>query len=305
MNQPKFSVLTPTFKGKKRLIELKNYLEKQTFKDFEWIIVQDGNDEETRSIAKSLIENTSFKTSYYEIPHNHKKAALNKGISHAAGVLLLIADDDDGIKENALEILNDKWESLENKNEFVGVTGLCEYEDGTLVGKKFPNDEFVSTSQECNHKYKCNGEKWGFQRLDIMKQYPFFEDAEGYVGESTVWLAIGKKYKTLYVNEVLRIYNQTEDSIIREELTKEKIKRNCQAYTYGYRFNALNLGIYRLYNPKYFLALCIFHMRYLLHSVRFKKTKAWMFSFHIKTLLVLIIGLPGVFFFLNDLAKNR
>ena len=42
-----------------------------------------------------------------------------------------------------------------------------------------------------------------------------------------------------------------------------------------------------------------------LYVKRFKKTKAWMFSFHIKTLLVLLIGLPGIFFFLNDLAKNR
>jgi glycosyltransferase involved in cell wall biosynthesis len=69
---PKISIITVTYSplGESRLPLLRraiDSLQAQTSKDFEWIIVNDGEDPETRS----LISNSSFNFSYQylDLPH--------------------------------------------------------------------------------------------------------------------------------------------------------------------------------------------------------------------------------------------
>jgi hypothetical protein len=52
------------------------------------------------------------------------------------------------------------------------------------------------------------GEKWGFQRTDVMREFPFPEP-DGYTGlipSGFVWNAIGRHYLTRYVNEDLHVW---------------------------------------------------------------------------------------------------
>lgn len=51
------------------------------------------------------------------------------------------------------------------------------------------------------------GEKWGFQRTDVLREFPLPAlPHERFVPESVVWLALSRKYKTRFVNEVLYVY---------------------------------------------------------------------------------------------------
>ena len=50
------------------------------------------------------------------------------------------------------------------------------------------------------------------QRREVLLDYKYFEDAEGLVGVSTVWWEIVKKYKTVYINKVVRHYLIRENS---------------------------------------------------------------------------------------------
>lgn len=304
----KFSVITPTFRGREKIRVVFESLKSQTYNDFEWLVVMDGFDKETSDIINCFIEEkANFPIRLLSIDHNHKKAAMNRGIKEAQGELILIADDDDSFVPDALEIFESTWSTIDDKESFVGVTGLCVYEDGSVVGDRFPQDVFDATTLECTLKHRVKGEKWGFQRRDIMLEYPFFEDAEGYVGESTVWFEIGKKYKTRYVNRELRVYNQTENSIIREPLTSGKVERNCQAYTYGYLYSASQVDVsIMLRNPRFFLACCINYVRYMMHSISLNKYKSWMSPIgSMSKVRAVIIGSPGVFFYLRDIYNFK
>ena len=52
----RFTIFTPTFNRGNLLQELYESLLRQTFKDFEWIIVDDGSTDNTEEIVKNLQE---------------------------------------------------------------------------------------------------------------------------------------------------------------------------------------------------------------------------------------------------------
>ena len=95
---------------------------------------------------------------------------------------------------------------------FVGVTVNCVDELGRLIGTEFPAAVLDSNSSEIRFRYKVRGEKWGFQRIEIMRDHPMplIEGYLGYVPKSIVWRAIARNYKTRYVNERLRVYWQDQ-----------------------------------------------------------------------------------------------
>jgi glycosyltransferase involved in cell wall biosynthesis len=98
---PKISIITVTYSplGESRLPLLCraiDSLQAQTSKDFEWIIVNDGEDPETRS----LISNSSFNFSYQylDLPHPTQGFGLscgrNRALIMAEGNIVTYLDDD-------------------------------------------------------------------------------------------------------------------------------------------------------------------------------------------------------------------
>ena len=94
------------------------------------------------------------------------------------------------------------------------MTGLCAYPDGTVVGRRFPCCEWLDSDLiEVFHRWRAYGEKWGFQRTDVMRAFQFREDIKGHIPEGVVWSRISRQYKTRFVNEVFRIYHQSPDGL--------------------------------------------------------------------------------------------
>ena len=52
----KVTVLTPTFNRKEKLQKLWNSLQKQTVKEFEWLVVDDGSTDGTNELIAKLQE---------------------------------------------------------------------------------------------------------------------------------------------------------------------------------------------------------------------------------------------------------
>jgi hypothetical protein len=63
-----------------------------------------------------------------------------------------------------------------------------------------------SNSLEIRFRFRVTGEKWGFHRTDVLREYPFPDIRATHVPESVVWMRIARRYATRYVNDVLRIY---------------------------------------------------------------------------------------------------
>jgi glycosyltransferase involved in cell wall biosynthesis len=181
----------------------------QTFRDFEWVIVDDGSTDDTRETVMSWQKEADFPIRYFWQENGGKHRARNRGVREAKGELFFTLDDDDVWVPRCLEIMNEKWDQISaiERHKFAGIAGLCARKDGTIVGASFPEDIFDSDMFTIRSRYGIEGEKCGFQRTAVMREFPFPEiEGEKFVPEALVWSRIACKYRTRFINEVLRIF---------------------------------------------------------------------------------------------------
>ena len=202
-----FSVFTATYNRAHLLPRVCECLAKQTFKDFEWLIVDDGSTDNTREVVAEISRKVSFPVRYVAKPNGGKPSAVNRGAQESQGFLIPILDSDDWYTPDALERFWHHWRNIPENLQpgFVGVTALCCYPSGELIGDRFPQEVFDCDFIDLRYKYKVTGEKGGCVRTDVLRQYPYPETLGKYVSESLVWNRIAQKYKTRFVNDVLTI----------------------------------------------------------------------------------------------------
>lgn len=202
-----YTVFTPSYNRAHLLPRVFESLEKQTFRDFEWLIVDDGSKDNTAEVVKDLEAKAKFPVRYVVKPNGGKPTAVNRGAQEAQGRLIAILDSDDWYVPETLERFLHHWNAIPKEQQagFVGVTGLCCFPSGEILGTRFPQDVFDSDAIDLRYKYNVAGEKSGMLRTDILRQHPFPEDLGRHVSESLIWNRIAKHYKTRFINEVLTI----------------------------------------------------------------------------------------------------
>lgn len=223
---PLFTIFTPTHNRAHTLPRVYASVAAQEFRDFEWVIVDDGSTDGTRELIAGWVEEADFPIRYFYQLHGHKKTAYNYGIREARGELLLCWDSDDAAPPRALQILRDAWFAIprEDRDGYVGITGLCAYEDGTIFGDCYPVSPYDSDPLETTLCDGIRGDKSGFQRVDILRRFPFPEFVDGLVPEGVVWNAIARQYRTRYINEAVLTYHVEQDSIINSPNTLPKMR---------------------------------------------------------------------------------
>ncbi len=204
-----FTVFTPSYNRASTLHRVYESLQAQTYRNFEWLIVDDGSKDNTREVVEQWQQENLFPIRYVYQENGHKHIAFGRGVKEADGELFLTLDSDDYCEPNALERFKYHWDAIpqDQKESFSAVTCLCKTVDGEIVGSRFPFEPTDSDSIEINYRYKVEGEKWGFHRTDVLRQLSYHEELNGiYVCESVYWHEISRKYKTRFVNEALRTY---------------------------------------------------------------------------------------------------
>ncbi|HWD90906.1 MAG TPA: glycosyltransferase family A protein [Verrucomicrobiae bacterium] len=213
-----YTVFTPSYNRAHLLPRVYESLEKQTFRDFEWLVVDDGSKDNTAAVVKELQAKASFPVRYVVKPNGGKPTAVNRGAQEAQGGLIAILDSDDWYVPQTLERFLHHWNSIpkDQQAKFVGVTGLCCFPSGEMLGARFPRDVFDSDAIDLRYKYNVTGEKSGMLRTDVLRQYPYPEDLGKYVSESLVWNRIAKSYQTRFINEVLTVKEFQAGGITRD-----------------------------------------------------------------------------------------
>lgn len=263
----KFTVFTPTYNRRHVLHRVCDSLKMQSFTDFEWVIVDDGSTDGTEELVKQWMSDCNFPIRYYYQSNSGKHLAFNLGVDKARGELFLSIDSDDACEPHALAAFDKAWKEIaeEKKKDFAGVSALCRDEEGTLVGNKYPKDKLDSNSLELRYKYDVNGDKWGFIRTDVLRQYPFptTETKVNFIAENIVWDQISQKYQTRFINEVLRIYYIHDKNT--SQLTKQSIGKDALAnLPYLKQLLSYNLK-WMLYAPKKFFGYFVLYTRYNFH----------------------------------------
>lgn len=209
MDKVAFTVFTPTFNRAHTLHRVHGSLGRQTYRDFEWLVVDDGSADGTGELIAKWSASSPFPIRYLYQRNRGKHVAFNTGVCEARGRFFLALDSDDACAPQALERFKWHWDDIPetSQDRFTGVTALCEDQHGRLVGSRFPRDVMDSDSNEIRYRFRVAGEKWGFHRTEVLRQYPFPTPAGArFLPEGLVWSAIARSYRTRFVNEILRVY---------------------------------------------------------------------------------------------------
>ena len=234
MAKYRFTVFTPVFNRKHTIHRVWDSLNKQTFRDFEWLIVDDGSQDGIKPLLERYKFEADFPVHIHYQENSGKHIAFNKAIDEAQGTLMITADSDDGFVPVALETFDTYWKDYEEEN-VSGISVLCMDEDDVVIGDKYPF-EGLSNYVDMRYKHEIKGEKWGAVRTDLLRKYKFPNIPGGYLPEGYIWEQIGLKYQTVYLNIPLRNYyldagNQIT-RISNNSLSDKALMVKCFYYTW-------------------------------------------------------------------------
>jgi glycosyltransferase involved in cell wall biosynthesis len=236
----RFTVFTPTFNREATLHRVWDSLSAQTFRNFEWLVVDDGSADDTPKLVAGWSQGAAFPVRYFRQDNAGKHVAMNRGAREADGELFIIADSDDTFDPDSLEFLSATWDSIsEDREHFVGVTARCRTQFGAFVGSPLPQPVLDSDNLELDYKYGITGEKWGMVRTDILRRFPCDESPE--MG-AFPWARIAAAgFRTRYVDRVLRTYyvDERSDSMSKTVTVKRpmtNVYRNLETLNLAWKY---------------------------------------------------------------------
>lgn len=217
------TVLTPTFNRGGGLQSLWDSLQKQTVKDFEWLVVDDGSTDGTKNLITQLQEKSDFPIRYIYKNNGGKHTALNVGIQTICSELIFIVDSDDCVTDDAVESILKIHKKYRSQNNICGYAFLRAFPDGKINGKKFDVDEKIGSYIDV----RVNGDDTGADKAEVfkthcLKEFPFPEyPNEKFLGEDLVWVRMARKYEMVHINKAIYVGNYLEDG-----LTNNRRKHN-------------------------------------------------------------------------------
>ncbi len=199
----KITVFTPTYNRAYTLHKCYESLKKQSCKNFKWLIIDDGSEDNTRELVKEWINEKKVNIKYHYQENQGMHGAHNTAYELIDTELNVCIDSDDYMPENAIEKILDFWDK-NKKKDIAGIMALDAYTDGKIIGSQFPQTLIESTYFDIYNKYGVKGDKKLIYRTDLIKQnpYPIFE-GEKYVGLAYKYAKLDEKYKLLLMNEVV------------------------------------------------------------------------------------------------------
>ena len=213
----RITIFTPTYNRAHLLTRLYHSIQRQTFRDFEWLIVDDGSKDNTAEVVQGFIEdNNQFPIRYYIKENGGKSRAVNYGLDLADGEIFFIMDSDDYLTDDALEKIV-YWEStIEDKNKYCGVAG----NRGTTETET-PNIPLPGEYLDCSvlEKYSGNAMLFGEHAealyTDVFKKFKYPEfDGEKYMTPCVAFDRMAAAgYLTRYFQDIIWVCNYLDDGL--------------------------------------------------------------------------------------------
>lgn len=239
------TVFTSTYNRAKVIYRVYESLVNQIYRDFVWLIIDDGSEDNTKEIIEKFKEEANFPIIYYYQKNAGKHVAINKAVEMTETELFVIADSDDSFLPDALEVLVQTWDGIQDKENYKGVTCRC-IDSKTLqpLSKTIEGDFLDGRDIDFEMKKKIRGELWGILATKALKEFPFPEPEEAlhFFPEAVIWHRMSKKYKVRMINDSLRVYYRGEEK-------KQRFRENI--YLWAHYINELDE--YLFYKPEQFL----------------------------------------------------
>ena len=212
MNNPAISVIVPVYLAESYLSRCVESILKQSFCDFELILVDDGSPDESGKVCDSY----AIKDSRVKVIHQDNKgvsSARQRGLEEARGEFVIHADPDDWVEPDWLEKLYKKIK--EDNTDIV----ICDF-DRIYADKKVHYVQRPTSLQNEDILEDMLNEKiWGPTWNKLIRKECFNRYGVSFHPKMNLWedlyimcLLIAKGAKVSYIPDVLYHY----DSVINE-----------------------------------------------------------------------------------------
>jgi glycosyltransferase involved in cell wall biosynthesis len=209
MKNPKVTVLMSVYNGEKYLNEAIDSILGQTFKDFEFLIINDGSTDKTAEILKS------YNDPRIKIINNEKNIgltkSLNKGLKLARGEYIARQDADDISCDNRLE----RQIKFLDKNLDIAIVGTNYFrinEKGDIIQKIKRQEKDKNIK-----KYLLSGNQLGHGtimfRKSCFEKVGFYREEFKFAQDYDLVLRFSEKYKLANIPETLYKWRINSNSV--------------------------------------------------------------------------------------------
>jgi len=206
------TVFTPAYNRAHTIGRTYESLCRQTSKDFCWLIVDDGSQDNTGELVQGWIEEGKVDITYIHQKNQGMHGAHNTAYRNIDTELNVCIDSDDWMPDDAVEKIVAFW--LKNGAEqYAGFIGLDSYADGSVIGDRFPDDLKKTKARWLWERYHFRGDKKYVYRTDVIRKYPETPVFEGekYFSLAYLYTLIDNDYDMLLTNDVLAVIEYQDD----------------------------------------------------------------------------------------------
>lgn len=206
------TVFTPAYNRSHTLPRTYQSLCRQTCKDFEWLIVDDGSTDNTADMVKGWIKERIIPIRYIYQKNQGMHGAHNTAYRNIHTELNTCIDSDDYMPDDAVEKIITFWQSHKDE-KYAGFIGLDITKSGEVIGQKFPLELKETTLRGYYEDLKGSGDKKLVYCTEVVNKYPEYPifSGEKYVGLAYKYHCIDEDYLLLVLNEPLVIVDYQMD----------------------------------------------------------------------------------------------
>ena len=199
------TVFTPTYNRAHTLTRVYESLCRQTCKDFEWIVIDDGSTDNTCTLVQNFIKDNKIPIRYIYKENGGLYTGYNTAYANIHTELNVCIDSDDFMPDNAVELIIDTWHK-KGSDKYAGIIGLDYYaETKTPIGGKFPENlkECYLLDLYIHHIHR--GDSKQVMRTDLMRKVAPQIGVPGEKDFNPIYmlLQVCDKYPLLVINDNL------------------------------------------------------------------------------------------------------
>lgn len=194
------TLFTPAYNRAATLPRLYESLLRQSCYDFEWLIVDDGSQDDTARVVGGFSGDGKFPIRYVKKENGGKHTAHNRALKEATGDWFMCVDSDDTLAPDAVRLILNAAQKEE------GISGIISYKtdlEGKLLSSCFPENVCRSNLYELDARYGVRGEFALAFPTEFARKFPFPEfPGERFMGESVVYDRMEQAGEMFLLNEV-------------------------------------------------------------------------------------------------------
>lgn len=231
----KITVFTTTYNRAYVLPNLYQSLLRQQTTDFEWLLIDDGSNDDTAELVADWIADAPFAIHYFKTENGGKPRAINKAVELAKTPYLFIIDSDDYLTDDIISFFLSELEDFVRKPELVGLGIMRGTNPHKPLGSpRFGDQDFIDAPQLERKKYGLNFDCNELYKIEILKQFPFrVWEGELFSPEEIVLYEMDLHgYKVRWFNKVGVISKYLEDGLTVNSF--RLLKKNPMGYAMAF-----------------------------------------------------------------------